>query len=117
MFYQAKLIYSQVAVADNASQRGTIKDMFGTAGGRMATFIVWGLFFWQQMSGITVVTFYTEPIFKMTGSPISTSVSAIIFGVFNVIVGAVSPPVINHFGYKKPLIASAALMFVTHVSI
>lgn len=103
-------------MTENASQKGTIKDMFTTAGGKMATFIVWGVFVFQQLSGISVLTFYTEPIFKLTGSSVSSSVSAVIFSVFNVIMGAVSPPLINHFGYKKPLIVSAGLMFITHVS-
>lgn len=103
-------------MTDSALQKGTIKDIFTSVAGRKATFIVWGLFFWLQMSGLSVVSFYTEPIFKLTGSPMSSSVSAIIFSVFNVIVGALSPPIIHHFGYKKPLIASAVLMSLTHVS-
>lgn len=104
-------------MTENKFQKGTLKDMFITSSGRRVTFIVWGLFFCQQMSGISVITFYTEPIFKMTGSSISSSVSAVIFSVFNVIMGAVSPLLVNHFGYKKPLIVSAALMFLAQVSI
>lgn len=68
------------------------------------------------MSGIGVLVFYTEPIFKLSGVSISTSVSTIIFGTVNVVMGAVSPPIINHFGYKRMLIISAVSMIVTHVS-
>lgn len=60
--------------------------------------------------------FYTESIFKQSGISISTSVSTIMFGVANVVMGVVSPPIIYRFGYKKMLVISAAFMFAMHVS-
>lgn len=104
-------------MSENMSKKGTVKDIFVTPGCRRALLITCGLLFWQQTSGMSIILFYTEPIFKQSSTSVSTSVATIIFGVANVIMGAVSPPLINHFGYKKPLIVSAAAMILSHVSI
>lgn len=102
-------------ISENMTNKSSLKDVISTRGCRRGLVITCGLLFLQQATGATIILFYAEPIFKMTGTAISASASSIIISIVNVIVAMSGPPMINHFGYKKPLIISACGMFFTHL--
>lgn len=110
-----KIIALQISVAENASNKGTLKELFTSTGCRRGLVIICGLLFLQQATGCICMLFYAEPIFKLTGTAISTSASSIIVSIVNVVIGVLSPPIVNHFGYRKPLIFSACGMFFSQV--
>ncbi|XP_066584242.1 facilitated trehalose transporter Tret1-like isoform X2 [Prorops nasuta] len=76
-----------------------------------------GLMFFQQMSGINAVIFYTVQIFRDAGSSVDENVSTIIVGVVNFISTFVAAAVIDKLGRKMLLYISGATMSVTLMSL
>ncbi|XP_050447844.1 facilitated trehalose transporter Tret1 isoform X1 [Cataglyphis hispanica] len=72
-----------------------------------------GLMFFQQMSGINAVIFYTVQIFKDAGSTIDENLSTIIIGIVNFIATFVAAAVIDRLGRKMLLYISAVSMALT----
>ncbi|XP_029672765.1 facilitated trehalose transporter Tret1-like isoform X2 [Formica exsecta] len=72
-----------------------------------------GLMFFQQMSGINAVIFYTVQIFQDAGSTIDENVSTIIIGLVNFIATFVAAVVIDRLGRKVLLYISAMSMILT----
>ena len=110
-----KLSFQQAAIEEDMKKQGSIVDVVGTRGNRMALVLTCGLVGFQQLSGINVVLFYAENIFQMTGASFSPSISAIIIGtVLNI--SAVSAPLLTKlFGIKLLLIVSEIGMMAFQV--
>uniref|UniRef100_A0A336LSW6 Facilitated trehalose transporter Tret1 n=1 Tax=Culicoides sonorensis TaxID=179676 RepID=A0A336LSW6_CULSO len=72
-----------------------------------------GLMFFQQMSGINAVIFYTTSIFKSAGSTIDESLCTIIVGVVNFIAVFIATVLIDRLGRKVLLYISDAAMIIT----
>lgn len=78
-----------------------------------AILISLGLMFFQQMSGINAVIFYTVSIFKDAGSTIDENLSTIIVGIVNFGATFVATVLIERLGRKILLYISGALMVIT----
>lgn len=72
-----------------------------------------GLMFFQQLSGINAVIFYTVSIFKDAGSTIDENLCTIIVGVVNFMATFIATILIDRLGRKKLLYISDAAMIVT----
>jgi facilitated trehalose transporter len=72
-----------------------------------------GLMFFQQMSGINAVIFYTVSIFRMAGSSVDDNLAAIIVGGVNFGSTFVATLLIDRLGRKVLLYVSGATMAVT----
>jgi facilitated trehalose transporter len=72
-----------------------------------------GLMFFQQLSGINAVIFYTVPIFKDAGSTIDANLCTIIVGVVNFIATFVATILIDRLGRKMLLYISDVAMIIT----
>ncbi|XP_076751374.1 trehalose transporter 1 isoform X2 [Xylocopa sonorina] len=72
-----------------------------------------GLMFFQQLSGINAVIFYTVQIFKDAGSSIDENLSTIIVGIVNFISTFVAAAVIDKLGRKMLLYISGVSMCLT----
>lgn len=72
--------------------------------------IILGLMFFQQVSGINAVIFYTTDIFNAAGSGIDAEIATIIVGVMQVIATFVASLVVDRLGRRILLLASDALM-------
>uniref|UniRef100_A0A1B6MA13 Major facilitator superfamily (MFS) profile domain-containing protein n=2 Tax=Graphocephala atropunctata TaxID=36148 RepID=A0A1B6MA13_9HEMI len=90
-----------------ATQKKSIKDLVATIGNIRALYLSAGLLGVQQLCGVTVILLYTEPIFQMTGTSISASMSAIMFGVTLMVSAIIVPPFVKRFGFIKPMILSS----------
>lgn len=75
--------------------------------------IALGLMFFQQMSGINAVIFYTTTIFKMAGSTIDNSLCTIIVGIVNFASTFIATVLIDRLGRKVLLYISAISMCIT----
>lgn len=71
-----------------------------------------GLMFFQQMSGINAVIFYTVQIFKDAGSTVDENISTIIVGVVNFISTFIAAVVIDKLGRKLLLYISGVSMSI-----
>ncbi|XP_043265491.1 facilitated trehalose transporter Tret1-like isoform X1 [Colletes gigas] len=72
-----------------------------------------GLMFFQQLSGINAVIFYTVQIFKDAGSSIDENLSTIFVGIVNFISTFVAAAVIDKLGRKMLLYISGVSMCLT----
>lgn len=74
-----------------------------------------GLMFFQQLSGINAVIFYTVDIFKMSGSAVDEHLSTIIVGLVNFISTFIATALIDRAGRKILLYISSVTMTITLV--
>lgn len=72
-----------------------------------------GLMFFQQLSGINAVIFYTVSIFKDAGSTIDENLCTIIVGVVNFIATFIATILIDRLGRKMLLYISDVAMIIT----
>lgn len=72
-----------------------------------------GLMFFQQLSGINAVIFYTVQIFKDAGSTIDENLCTIIVGVVNFIATFVATLLIDRLGRKILIYISNVAMIIT----
>lgn len=72
-----------------------------------------GLMFFQQMSGINAVIFYTVNIFKDAGSTIDENNATIVVGVVNLLSTLIATALIDRLGRKILLYASSTAMIIT----
>lgn len=93
---------NKVSLAAALARRSTIK----------AIFISLGLMFFQQMSGINAVIFYTSDIFEAAETGIESSIAAIIVGVMQVISVFVSSIIVDKLGRRLLLLPSAIVMSI-----
>ncbi|XP_037908884.1 facilitated trehalose transporter Tret1 isoform X3 [Hermetia illucens] len=93
---------NKVSLASALSRKSTIR----------ALFISLGLMFFQQLSGINAVIFYTTDIFRNANTGIDESLSTIVVGLMQVIATLVSVMVVDRLGRRILLLASGAIMAV-----
>lgn len=72
-----------------------------------------GLMFFQQMSGINAVIFYTVSIFRMAGSSVDDNIATIIVGFVNFGSTFVATILIDRLGRKVLLYISGITMIIT----
>lgn len=97
-------------------ERENSKVSFAAAFGRRtsikALIIMLGLMFFQQMSGINAVIFYTGFIFDKANTGIKGSLATIIVGVMQVIACFVSSMVVDKLGRRILLLISVSIMAI-----
>lgn len=93
---------NKVSLAAALARRSTIK----------AIFISLGLMFFQQMSGINAVIFYTKDIFDAADTGIDSGIAAIIVGIMQVISVFVSSIIVDKLGRRLLLLPSAIVMSI-----
>lgn len=86
------------------------KETMKTKQAKKATLICFALMFYQQLSGINAVMFYSKEIFINAGSTLPGHWCVIIIGVVQVIATVIASMIIDKVGRKILLIASAFLM-------
>lgn len=75
--------------------------------------IVLGLMFFQQLSGINAVIFYTTQIFDDAGSKLDSSIQTTIVGCVNFIATFIATALIDRLGRKVLLYISSVTMIIT----
>lgn len=98
--------------ADKTATNSAFKDLFQKSSIK-PLMISLGLMFFQQMSGINAVIFYTVTIFQDAGSTIDENLCTIIVGAVNFLSTFVATVLIDRLGRKVLLYVSNAAMIVT----
>ena len=93
----------------SSSESNSIKELLRLAYVR-PLLISLGLMFFQQMSGINAVIFYTVSIFEKSGGSVDSNLSSIIIGLANFFATLGSNLVIDRVGRKVLLNVSASFM-------
>lgn len=76
-----------------------------------------GLMFFQQLSGINAVIFYTTSIFKASGSTIDPNICTVIIGAVNFISTFIATVLIDRLGRKILLYVSSLFMTLTLITL
>lgn len=89
---------------------GNLSEALKRKSSKMAILIALGAMFFQQLSGINAVIFYSTTIFTDAKINIEPSTCTIIIGVIQVIATFVATMTVDRLGRKKLLIISGLLM-------
>lgn len=100
----------QVSVTTAQRESGGLLVLLTTTAPRKGLLLSCGLVAGQQLSGINVVIFYSETIFKEAGSKLSPAICSIVVAVILILSAGAAPPLVNRFSMKGLLIVSAAGM-------
>lgn len=103
----------QAAIDEAFRNEAKISDLFTIKANFKALIFTALLASFQQLSGINVVLFYMEDIFKAAKSSLSPSVATIIVGSVQVAASAVTPVVVDRLGRRILLIFSGVGEIVT----
>lgn len=98
---------------EDQKNKVSIVAAFGRRATQKALFISLGLMFFQQMSGVNAVIFFTKGIFESTDAGIDPSIATIIVGVMQVISVFVSSIIVDKAGRRLLLLPSALAMSIT----
>ncbi|KAJ8911433.1 hypothetical protein NQ315_005966 [Exocentrus adspersus] len=101
------------ALDQDASIKVSFFQAATTTASKKALFICFGLMFFQQMSGINAVIFYTGDIFTAAGSSLAPSTATILVGVMQVVATFVSSVTVDRFGRKVLLFGSIVFMMLS----
>ncbi|TGZ47760.1 trehalose transporter 1-like protein [Temnothorax longispinosus] len=93
-----------------ANASGGLKDLAGTKAGRRAAVTCIGLMFFQQLSGVDAILFYTVSIFQAANSTIDPFLATIVIGFTEVVMTIFVAIVIDRFGRKPLLVISGTMM-------
>lgn len=80
----AELAEAQREAEEAAARKSSLFDLVRTTAARKALLASLGCMFFQQLSGINAVIFYTVTIFEASGSSISPDVASIIVAIVQV---------------------------------
>ncbi|XP_074106844.1 facilitated trehalose transporter Tret1 isoform X1 [Cotesia typhae] len=75
--------------------------------------IAFGLMFFQQLSGVNAIIFYSGSIFETAGSTLDSSVATIIVGTMQVVAVFISTLIVDRLGRRMLLLISSVAMCLT----
>lgn len=87
-----------------------VREAMNKKSSKKAMLISFGLMFFQQVSGINAVIFYTMTIFKVSNTGIEPEVATIIVGALQVVATAFATLTIDRLGRRFLLLFSNILM-------
>ncbi|XP_012234490.1 facilitated trehalose transporter Tret1 [Linepithema humile] len=100
-----------------AARKSSIFDLVRTRASRMALLASFGGMFFQQMSGINAVIFYTTPIFKASGSAMPAEVASIVVALVQTVMSGVAALIVDRAGRKPLLMFSSSVMAISLVAL
>lgn len=98
--------------ASDEKSNNSLSDLFSRTNVK-SFMIVLGLMFFQQMSGINAIIFYTTDIFRDAGSTLEPTICTTIVGVVNFISTFVATVLIDRLGRKVLLYISSTSIIIT----
>ncbi|XP_012531503.1 facilitated trehalose transporter Tret1 [Monomorium pharaonis] len=100
-----------------ALRKSTIFDLIRNRAAKKALLASLGSMFFQQLSGINAVIFYTVTIFQASGSSMPADVASIIVAIVQMITTGVAALIVDRAGRKPLLIFSSSVMLVSLVAL
>ncbi|XP_029669723.1 facilitated trehalose transporter Tret1-like [Formica exsecta] len=100
-----------------ASKKSSIFDLIRTRAAKKALLASLGAMFFQQLSGINAVIFYTVTIFQASGSSMSPELASIVVAIVQTVMSGVAAIIVDRAGRKPLLIFSSSVMTVSLVAL
>lgn len=97
-------------IEDEKQNPISFMESFSKRATKKGLLISFGLMFFQQMSGVNAVIFYTSKIFTEAGSTLAPKEASIIVGAMQVVATLVSSLIIDRLGRRVLLLTSASIM-------
>lgn len=110
---EQELDEQKVAIEEAKRNKVSFSDIIRSKATKKALVIAYGLMFFQQLSGVNSVMFYSSQIFNKAGSDLHPNVSAIIVGTIQVVAVFISTLVVDKLGRRILLLTSMVAMFIT----
>ncbi|KAG5680045.1 hypothetical protein PVAND_009576 [Polypedilum vanderplanki] len=107
--YQAEIDDLKIRIQTFQDRIG-FRKIFTTKSTRKALFLIMGMFFFFQMSGINILPFYATMIFSEAGFEFLAGISSIVVASMQVISCIYSVVCVDRFGRRPLLISSTAVM-------
>ncbi|KAK9890881.1 hypothetical protein WA026_012225 [Henosepilachna vigintioctopunctata] len=98
------------SVEETKANKAGFTDIFATRSTTKAFIISLSLVAFQQLSGINVIIFYAQDIFKSAGSTLAPEISAILIGVVQILSSGATPVLVERSGKRFLLLVSASGM-------
>lgn len=98
---------------NNSESKVSLMEILSTTAAKKSLLICFSLMFFQQMSGVNAIIFYTSSIFGYAKSGLTESTATIIVGVMQVIATLVSSLVVDKFGRRILLLSSVVFMMLS----
>lgn len=111
----AELKSMKLSIENDAKLKVPFTQSIKKKATQRAFLISFGLMFFQQLSGINAVIFYTGDIFIAAGSSLDSKYATIIVGVIQVAATFVSSLVVDKFGRKLLLLGSDFFMAISGI--
>lgn len=102
----------QASVEEAQRNKGSFVDIFRNKGNLKALIISAGLITFQQLSGINVVLFNSQSIFKDANTGLDPAIATILVGIVQVLSSGVTPLIVDRLGRKIILLVSAGVMSI-----
>lgn len=93
----------------------SFRDSWRKRATKKAFLICFGLMFFQQLSGVNAIIFFTSDIFKAAGVDIAPKNASIIVGSMQVIATYASTLVVDRLGRRVLLLISIGIMSICHL--
>lgn len=100
-----------------ASRKSSIFDLIRTRAAKKALLASLGAMFFQQMSGVNAVIFYTVTIFQASGSSMSPEIASIVVTTVQMVMSGVAAIIVDRAGRKPLLIFSSSVMTASLVAL
>ncbi|XP_046744770.1 facilitated trehalose transporter Tret1-like [Diprion similis] len=97
---------------------GTLRELLTDKVNRKALLVVLGILSAQQLSGITIILYYSTTIFNQVSSNISSSISVIITGVVQLMASIVAVSFADRVGRRPLMLGSmfSSMVFIAALS-
>ncbi|EFN83325.1 Solute carrier family 2, facilitated glucose transporter member 8 [Harpegnathos saltator] len=105
------------AAEEATSKKSSIFNLIRDSATRRAMLATLGAMFFQQMSGINAVIFYTTTIFEASGSSMPAEIASIIIALVQAVMSAVAAVIVDRAGRKPLLIFSSGVMSASLVAL
>lgn len=97
---------------ENKAQNLSVLEALRRPASVRGLIICLGLMFFQQVSGINAVIFYTTDIFNAAGTGINSEIATIIVGIMQVLATFVASLIVDRLGRRILLLVSDAVMAI-----
>ncbi|KAF5279765.1 hypothetical protein FQA39_LY05455 [Lamprigera yunnana] len=84
---------------------------------RRSFFIVFTLMYFQQMSGVNAIVFYTGTIFETAGSTLDPKIATIIIGLLQALATFISSSIVDKLGRRVLLLVSSCIATISELAI
>ncbi|XP_020293164.1 facilitated trehalose transporter Tret1-like isoform X2 [Pseudomyrmex gracilis] len=92
------------------ARKSSVFDLVRTRANKRALVASLGCMFFQQMSGINAVIFYTVNIFQASGSSMAPELASVVVAIVQMVMSGVAAIIVDRAGRKPLLIFSSSIM-------